>query len=230
MRHWRHVESRRLPGLRRPPRPAVLRSDCRGSAPRSRVGWSTSVAAQAISPSRLAQRWPDAVIEAWDSSPEMVESARERGVDAHVGDVRTWAPQARHRRGGEQCDAAVGARARRAAGALGGRAAAGFVDRDAGARQLRRTVASRPSASSRAASRWSEPLQDIPFRERVRSSPAAGYAELLTDAGCTVDAWETDYIHELTGEHPVLEWITGTALRPVRSGSPTRSGSSSARS
>ena len=42
-----------------------------------------------------------------------------------------------------------------------------------------------------------------------------GYASLLTDAGCTVDAWETTYVHELTGEHPVLEWITGTALRPV---------------
>ena len=41
----------------------------------------------------LAQRWPDAAIEAWDSSPEMVEAARERGVDAHVGDVQTWTPQ-----------------------------------------------------------------------------------------------------------------------------------------
>ena len=28
---------------------------------------------------------------------------------------------------------------------------------------------------------------------------------------------ETTYIHELTGENPVLEWITGTALRPVKS-------------
>ncbi len=42
------------------------------------------------------------------------------------------------------------------------------------------------------------------------------YAELLTDAGCRVDAWETTYIHELTGENPVLNWITGTALTPVR--------------
>ena len=40
---------------------------------------------------------------------------------------------------------------------------------------------------------------------------------LLTDAGCTVDAWETTYIHELSGENPVLEWITGTALTPVKS-------------
>ena len=52
---------------------------------------------------------------------------------------------------------------------------------------------------------------------RGRSTRRSGYAELLTDAGCTVDAWETTYIHELTGENPVLEWITGTALRPVKS-------------
>ena len=44
----------------------------------------------------------------------------------------------------------------------------------------------------------------------------AHYAELLLDAGCTVDAWETTYIHQLTGEHPVLDWISGTALLPVR--------------
>jgi trans-aconitate 2-methyltransferase len=62
---------------------------------------------------------------------------------------------------------------------------------------------------------WSEPLQDFPFREGQVESPSE-YAALLSDAGCTVDAWETTYIHELSGEHPVLEWITGTALRPVK--------------
>jgi trans-aconitate 2-methyltransferase len=48
---------------------------------------------------------------------------------------------------------------------------------------------------------------------------AAGYAGLLQGGGCTVDAWETTYIHvlPLRGDtHPVLEWLTGTALRPVR--------------
>ena len=35
-------------------------------------------------------------------------------------------------------------------------------------------------------------------------------------AGCAVDTWETTYVHELTGEHPVLDWITGTALTPVK--------------
>jgi trans-aconitate 2-methyltransferase len=42
---------------------------------------------------QLARRWPDAVIEALDSSPEMVAAARERGVHAAVGDLRTWTPQ-----------------------------------------------------------------------------------------------------------------------------------------
>ena len=41
----------------------------------------------------LAQRWPDAVIDAVDSSPEMVDAARERGVDAVVGTIADWSPK-----------------------------------------------------------------------------------------------------------------------------------------
>jgi trans-aconitate 2-methyltransferase len=63
---------------------------------------------------------------------------------------------------------------------------------------------------------WSEALHHFPFREGQVDSPS-GYAERLSDARCTVDAWETTYIHELSGENPVLEWITGTALRSVKS-------------
>lgn len=59
-------------------------------------------------------------------------------------------------------------------------------------------------------------MRDFPFEKSEVVKTAAGYAGLLTDAGCTVDAWETTYVHELAGENPVLEWIHGTALRPVR--------------
>lgn len=48
---------------------------------------------------------------------------------------------------------------------------------------------------------------------------AAGYARLLHPTGCTVDAWETEYLHDLDdtgGGHPVLRWMEGTALRPIR--------------
>lgn len=37
----------------------------------------------------------------------------------------------------------------------------------------------------------------------------------MLDAGCSADAWETSYQQVLYGEDPVLEWVRGTALRPV---------------
>lgn len=48
----------------------------------------------------------------------------------------------------------------------------------------------------------------------------AGYAELLAGLGCTVDAWEATYLHVLDAEgrhgpDAVLQWVSGTALRPV---------------
>jgi trans-aconitate 2-methyltransferase len=46
-------------------------------------------------------------------------------------------------------------------------------------------------------------------------SPAE-YGELLSQAGAEVDVWETTYLHQLTGPDPVLQWISATALRPVR--------------
>ncbi len=146
----------------------------------------------------------------------MVDAARERGVDAHVGDVRTWTPQpdtdvvvtnATLQWVPEHAELLV-----RWAGQLARR----VVDRDAGARKLRRTVASGRPRARRAAIDGQSRCGTSRFA-RVRSTRPVGYAELLTDAGCTVDAWETTYIHELSGENPVLEWITGTALRPVRS-------------
>ncbi|MGX9789270.1 trans-aconitate 2-methyltransferase [Mycobacterium sp. MMS18-G62] len=163
----------------------------------------------------LAQRWPEAVIEAWDSSPEMVDAARERGVDAQVADVRAWTPQ-------PDTDVVVSNAtlhwvpehsellARWAGQLVAGSWLAVQVpgNFDAPSHQAVRELAS--------SDQWSETLRDFPFREG-QVDTAAGYAELLTDAGCRVDAWETTYIHELSGEHPVLEWITGTALTPVRS-------------
>ncbi|MCZ9336321.1 trans-aconitate methyltransferase, partial [Streptomyces sp. TRM76130] len=41
------------------------------------------------------------------------------------------------------------------------------------------------------------------------------YLADLTALGCAADVWETTYVHLLTGEDPVLDWVRGTALRPV---------------
>ena len=46
---------------------------------------------------------------------------------------------------------------------------------------------------------------------------ARGYLDLLRPLASVadVDAWETTYVHILPGDDPVLEWVKGTALRPV---------------
>jgi trans-aconitate 2-methyltransferase len=65
--------------------------------------------------------------------------------------------------------------------------------------------------------RW-RGLVDLVLRDAPVSDPA-DYADLLTGAGCQVDAWETTYVHLLPAsgpDHPVLTWMEGTALRPVR--------------
>jgi len=64
-----------------------------------------------------------------------------------------------------------------------------------------------------ASARWRPLLRDVELNRQ--SADPAGYAELLAGAGCEVDAWETTYVHILEGDDPVLEWYTGTGLRPV---------------
>ncbi len=41
------------------------------------------------------------------------------------------------------------------------------------------------------------------------------YARVLLDLGCEVDAWETTYLHVLTGPDPVFDWVSGTGARPT---------------
>jgi trans-aconitate 2-methyltransferase len=41
------------------------------------------------------------------------------------------------------------------------------------------------------------------------------YLDLLAGAGCSVDAWETTYLHVLSGPDPVVAWYRGTGLRPA---------------
>jgi trans-aconitate 2-methyltransferase len=164
----------------------------------------------------LKQRWPDAALEALDSSPEMVAAARERGLDAAVGDVTQWAPQS-------DTDVVVTNAAlqwvpehtallARWATELGSGAWIAMQvpgNFDAPSHRAVREVAGRPE--------FTDPLQGMRFREGHVVETPARYAEILSDAGCVVDAWETTYIHELTGETPVLDWISGTALTEVKS-------------
>ncbi|MGV9798714.1 trans-aconitate 2-methyltransferase [Mycobacterium sp. NPDC003449] len=163
----------------------------------------------------LKGRWPDAALEAWDSSPEMVDAARGRGIDARAGAIEDWTPQADtdvvvsnaalqwvpgHR------ELLTGWARRLAPGAWIAFQVPGNFDSPS--HQAVRTLARSPE--------FADALRDMPWRDTGQVDTPEQYAGLLTDAGCTVDAWETTYVHQLTGQTPVLDWITGTALTQVR--------------
>jgi trans-aconitate 2-methyltransferase len=66
----------------------------------------------------------------------------------------------------------------------------------------------------------SAPWSDIPvvkaLPDRTHSSHSATeYLDVLAPLCSHIDGWETTYIHILQGPDPVLEWVKGTALRPI---------------
>ncbi|MCB5274926.1 putative trans-aconitate 2-methyltransferase [Arthrobacter sp. SO5] len=61
---------------------------------------------------------------------------------------------------------------------------------------------------------WSGRLAGV-LRHENAVGEAADYLNIMLDAGCDADAWETTYQQLLPGGNPVLEWVRGTGLRPV---------------
>jgi trans-aconitate 2-methyltransferase len=61
---------------------------------------------------------------------------------------------------------------------------------------------------------WAGRLDDVAPDADAVLDPA-GYLDALTGAGLAADVWETTYLHVLSGEDPVLQWLRGTGLRPV---------------
>ena len=166
----------------------------------------------------LAGRWPHARVTGIDSSPEMIERAAALGadVDFRVGDLRDWRP-------GPDTDVLVSNAALQWVPGHAGLLERWARDLPAGA-WLAMQVPGNFDAPSHRAMR--EVAATAPFAGRLdgvlRAAPvddAAGYATRLAALGATVDAWETTYVHLLpagAADHPVLRWMDGTALRPVR--------------
>jgi trans-aconitate 2-methyltransferase len=173
----------------------------------------------------LARRWPSAEVEGIDSSAEMIASASrfltemrsdDDGAAGRLrfvtGDVREWTPTG-------PVDVIVSNAVLqwipghmellpRWASALapGGTLAfqlPGNFDQPTHA-ILRQMVVS---------SRWRPSLSGVVLN-RQSGEPAA-YLDVLAPLGLDVDAWETTYLHVLTGPDPVTEWYKGSGLRPV---------------
>ena len=163
----------------------------------------------------LAGRWPAATVEASDSSPEMVAAARERGIDATVLDVRDWRPE-------PDTDVVVSNAVLQWVPGHD-ELLTGWASQLPSGAWLAFQVPGNFGAPSHvrvrelaASPRWRDRLESLVLREDDAVLDPEGYASLLSDAGCAVDAWETTYLQRLTGDDPVLEWVTGTALRPIR--------------
>lgn len=160
----------------------------------------------------LAARWPDATISALDSSPEMVAAARGRGVDAELADVAAWTPA-------PDTDVVVtNAVLQWVPGHLDllPRWLAAMPPEGWVAIQVPGNLAA-PSHALAAElltePRWAGRVTDT---HGMRGTEPTEYADVLAAAARHVDVWETTYLHRLTGPDPVLQWISSTALRPVR--------------
>jgi trans-aconitate 2-methyltransferase len=156
----------------------------------------------------LASRWPQAVIEGIDSSPEMIAAAAHvRGVSFSVGDAADWQPTGdvdvvvsnaalqwipRH-----QELMAKWASALPRGGWLAVQVPGNF---DSPSHALMRSLAD--------SARWSPALHTVVPHAAAVGAPES-YAALLLDAGLVADVWVATYLHL------VLEWLRGAGLRPL---------------
>ncbi|MEO3750392.1 trans-aconitate 2-methyltransferase [Streptomyces sp. B6B3] len=169
----------------------------------------------------VTERWPDARLTGYDNSPEMLARARRHAGPTEGGgsvdfvhvDLADW-------RAEEQHDLIVSNAALqwvprhadrfpdwvswlRPGGVLAFQVPGNF---SAPSHLLLRELAADP--------RWRDRLAGVLRADEPVLSPA-GYFAALAPLGCSLDVWETTYLHVLPGEDPVLDWTKGTALRPV---------------
>jgi len=166
--------------------------------------------------SALADHWPESRVTGVDLSEEMLVPARERVEAGRVefvkGDLAVWRPDA-------------------PAELIVSNAAIQWVeDHEAVLRHLSSCLASKGVVAVQVPSnfdspshtllkklaagrRWSAKLRNCLRHDRVQ--PPDWYVERAWGLSLEIDAWETVYQHVLPGKDAVLEWMKGTALRPV---------------
>jgi trans-aconitate 2-methyltransferase len=164
----------------------------------------------------LSQRWSESSVIGVDNSPEMLEKAKALGsqnLGFELADLSTWQPR-------EPLEVIVSNAAlqwvpnhetlipRFASllepdGCLAVQMPNNF---DQASHLIINRICSSP--------RWAAQLGNLDNNLR-RPQELGWYVTELSSLGFQVDAWETNYQHILPGENAVLEWVKGTALRPM---------------
>jgi len=175
----------------------------------------------------LAQRWPDARVRGIDSSEAMLDKARaagtgdRAGLSFELGDLASWTPA-------EPADLLFSNAAyhwipnHRAvfphlldALAPGGAIAVQMpMSWDLPSHRAMREVLELGRSGGR-------PFGSRALRESMGRRPlldTAEYYDLLRARAAEVYIWETEYLQSLEGDDAVLEWVSGTGLRPILEG------------
>ena len=161
----------------------------------------------------LKRRHPTAVVHGLDSSPDMLARARERAEDIDWVEqgVQDWSPATPpdliftnaalqwapdHQ---TLMPRLVGTLA--PGGVFACQMPISFV---APQHTILREVASEP--------RWADRLAEVRGVRPV--AEPQDYYGWLAPLSASVDIWSTTYLHALTGEDPVVDWMLGSGLRP----------------
>ena len=162
----------------------------------------------------LTARWPQAEVTGLDSSAAMLDKARAlgSGVAWVEADIAGWSADAPFdlifsNAALQWLDGHQALFPRLVAALAPGGVLAVQMPRNFAApshRLMRETAAEAP---------WGERLRAILRTEPVL--PPERYYDLLAPLAREIDLWETEYLHILDGETPVLDWVKGTGLRPL---------------
>jgi trans-aconitate 2-methyltransferase len=162
----------------------------------------------------LAARFPEAKVSGLDSSPAMIAKAKERlpALAFETADILTWEPR-------ERFDL------------IFANAVFQWVPNHATLLpRLARYLEPGGCLAVQMPNNMDEPSHRL-MREAAGAGPWAGklaaaagareeigsfesYYGWLRGAGCTVDLWQTTYVHALDGASAIVEWFKSTGLRP----------------
>ena len=165
----------------------------------------------------LAERWPSAAVTGIDGSPAMLARARAAvpSVTWEEADLGTWRPP-------RPADVLFSNAAlhwlddhRRLFPRLVADLAAGGVlavqmPRNHGAPSHTEMVAAAEAGP------WRERLRPL-LRAHPTAEPSF-YYDVVSPHVSRLDIWETEYLHVLEGANPVVEWVRGSALKPLLDG------------
>ena len=161
----------------------------------------------------LKQRFPDADVRGVDGSPEMLAKARDAVSDCRFeqADVRLWQPLERPDL--IYSNAALhwlGEHATLFPRLLSLLAPGGVLAVQMPA--MHATPLRRLPYDIAQQGPWSEALRGITSAPDILEP--AEYWDLLRPRVASLDMWQTTYMHALQGENAVMEWASGSSLRP----------------